>query len=283
MNKIKHIIKCVSIILLNIFMIASIACSKKDKYDYSWTENRTIVHALGIVDDITMTNSFEAFQNSLQQGQTVFEVDLALTSDNELICAHDLGCVGADNLEADSLNEVSKEEFMSIKIQGKYTPLCMEDLILLMRDNPQIYIVTDTKADQPEEIGIQFNNIVELAKKNDCPQVLDRIIPQIYNEDMFFQLKTIYDWKSYIYTSYYTFDDQWDEDKFIDFAAENGIGVLTVFAGRGTDHLLEKANSLGLKVYVHTYNTEEERQAFMDRGFWGLYTDSLPPIQNDSN
>ncbi len=268
------------ILFLSFFVTTSVACSKKQEYDYSWTENKTIVHALGIVDGVTTTNCLEAFQNSLQQGQTVFEVDLALTKDNELICAHDLIGAGVDIPGIESLNELSKDQFMSIKIQGKYTPLCMEDLILLMRDNPQIYIVTDTKADQPVEIGKQFNNIVELAKKNECPQVLDRIIPQIYNEDMFFQLKTIYDWKSYIYTSYYTFDDQWDEDKFIDFAAENGIGVITVFAGRGTDHLLEKANSLGLKVYVHTYNTEEERQAFMERGFWGLYTDSLPPIQN---
>jgi glycerophosphoryl diester phosphodiesterase len=54
---------------------------------------------------------------------------------------------------------------------------------------------------------------------------------------------------------------------------------VTGFAGRGTDSLIEKANSRGLKVYVHTYNTEEEREEFFERGFWGLYTDSLPPVE----
>lgn len=281
MNKVKSICRIISAMLpLAIFFGGGCANTSED---YSWTENRTIVHALGVANGESYTNSLEALNNSLAQGQTVFEVDLALTSDGELICAHDsVTLMGEDNrafLEGKELCDITKDEFTSLKIRDKYTTLCMEDLILVMKDHPDMYIVTDTKEDRQEGIKKQFDNIVELAKKNKCSKVLDRIIPQIYNEDMFSTLQKIYPWKSYIYTSYYTQDEDWDEDKFIDFAYDKGVKVLAVFAGRGTDSLLETANSLGLKVYVHTYNTEEERQAFFERGFWGLYTDTLPPIE----
>lgn len=280
MNKGKSILRIVSPMLLLTIIFGGCAETSED---YSWTDNRTIVHALGVANGESYTNSLEALNNSLAQGQTVFEVDLALTSDDELICAHDtVTLMGEDNrafLEGKELCDITKDEFMSLKIRDKYTPLCMEDLILVMKDHPDMYIVTDTKEDRQEGIKKQFDNIVELAKKNKCSKVLDRIIPQIYNEDMLSTLQKIYPWKSYIYTSYYTQDVDWDEDKFIDFAYDKGVKVLAVFAGRGTDSLLETANSLGLKVYVHTYNTEEERQAFFERGFWGLYTDTLPPIE----
>ena len=251
------------------------ACGSKN--DYSWTENRTIVHALGVVDDITYTNSREAMENSLAQGQTVFEVDFAITADDDMICAHDWSTLGF-SVPRVSFDKMTKEEFLSLKMYDKYTTMCLDDILTTMQEHPDMYIVTDTKGDKTEDIKKQFGLIVDKANSNDCSEVLDRVIPQIYNEDMYFTLKEIYDWKSYIYTSYYTQDDQWDEDRFIDFAAENKIKVVAVFAGRGTDHLLEKANSKGIKVYVHTYNTEEERQQFFDRGFWGLYTDTLPPV-----
>ncbi len=259
------------------------SCSAENSQeDYSWVNNRTIVHALGVVDGETYTNSLEALNNSLQQGQTVFEVDLALTADGEMICAHDISSIAGDSnrtfLEGKELGNLTKDEFMGLKIRDKYTPICMEDIILVMKNNPRMYIVTDTKEDKEEGIKKQFLYIVELAKKNNCTEVLNRIVPQVYNDDMFYILKDIYGWKSYIYTSYYTQDTDWNEDIFIKSVHDKGIKVLAVFAGRGTDSLLQKANSLGLKVYVHTYNTEEERKAFFDRGFWGLYTDALPPI-----
>ncbi len=280
-SKAKWLLLISTIAILAILMCG---CGKNDnKADYSWTANRTIVHALGVVDGETYTNSREALQNSLEQGQTVFEVDLGMTKDGYLVCAHDvISIIGEDNasyLSGKELYDLTKEEFMSLKIRDKYTPLCMEDLILVMKDNPQMYIVTDTKEDRAEGIKKQFKYIIDLANENDCPEVLDRIIPQIYNDEMFNILKKMYSWKSYIYTSYYTLDPDWDEDVFINSAYEKGIKVVTVFAGRGTDSLIEKANSRGLKVYVHTYNTEEEREEFFERGFWGLYTDSLPPVE----
>ena len=165
------------------------------KSDYSWTSNRTIVHALGLVDGVEYTNSKEAFENSLANGQTVFEVDLSLSGDGELICIHDWSLIdssysGADE-ELELYRNMTKDEFLARKIRDKYTPLCMEDLILVMKENPSIYFVTDTKEDQEEGIKKQFNNLIEICKRNKCPEVLKRIIPQIYNDEMFFTLKEI--------------------------------------------------------------------------------------------
>lgn len=252
----------------------------KYHFDYSWTENEYICHALGGLDGLGYLNCLEAFQNNYDLGHKVFEVDFEYTIDGGIICLHDfsfLDSIGISPGEGKANNEITKETFLESKIYGKYTTLCLEDIIDLMAEYPDIYIVTDTKSDEKETINFFFSSVVSLSNEMGVPEVMDRFIPQIYSPEMFDIIMDIYEWKSIIYTSYYITSDVYSEMDYINYAYENGIKVLTVFGSRIHELLCYEAKKRNMLVYVHTYNTLEDKAKYNRLGVYGLYTDFLIP------
>lgn len=255
--------------------------TEKNDFDYSWTKGRIITHGMGEIDGYTYTNSLEAFEHNYELGNTIFEVDLTLNNYGELLCLHDFSLFssffGINGDDGRKFADYSVDEFKSLKIYDKYTPLDINDIVELMYAYTDVYIVTDTKSNSVETIQMEFNDIVQAAYDANVPEVLDRFIPQIHNEDMYYKIMEIYPWKSIIYTSYFLVGDDYSEKKMFDFAYDNGIKVITLFKSRGTPFFLEKCKEYGIKSYVHTYNTEEERRDLYNLGFYGLYSDTLLP------
>jgi len=105
--------------------------------DYAWaSENRFIAHALGGIEGFAYTNSKEAFIKNYAAGHRVFEVDMIFTADERLVCSHDWNTYGSPP---------NHLEFLNTKIQGKFTPLALMDVLVLLCDYPDAYLVTDTK------------------------------------------------------------------------------------------------------------------------------------------
>lgn len=241
------------------------------QFQYEWAENEYICHALGGIDDQAYTNSLEAFEENYQKGHRVFEVDLQMTADDVLIAVHE-----------EPLNQNGKrmtcKEFKKQKILDQYTPLSFEDIVQLMVKYPDFYLVTDTKQTEPREVARQFTKLLETAREIDA-NVLTRMIPQIYNEEMYDTVMGLYHWNSMIYTLYALND--FSEKEVVDFAYQKGIQVITTHEGRAQPLFFQELFARGIMVYMHTYNSltdiSAESQGVKSLGVHGVYTDFLYP------
>ena len=112
-----------------------------DKYEplqegmTEWLEEDTLLaHAMGGIDESVYTNSLEAFKTAYENGFRVYEVDLVVTKEGEVICSHEYLDENGEVIEYSS--------FMQKKIEDKYTPVDLGKLIDLMEDYPDVYIMT---------------------------------------------------------------------------------------------------------------------------------------------
>lgn len=230
---------------------------------YEWAKNNSLVaHALGGINHKAYTNSLEAFNYSYSIGYKVFEVDLNLTSDGHLAAIH--------NWKGKPLK---LNEFKKQKIFKKYTPLSFEDILLLMDKNEDVYLVTDTKETEKEKVKKQFTIIVNAAKNVDR-KLLSRIIPQIYYEEMFYTVKKIYNFKSWIYTLYKTISPN---EKVIKFAEKKGIKAIGMPTYRYDKEFVKELASKGIFSYVYTINSLDKFHRYRKNGLTGVYSDYILP------
>lgn len=280
MNKKRNLyvllITAISIVGISTFFVMSSPVETIQGEGFS--VNRTVSHGLGSINGELITNSYEAFITNYAQGHRVFEIDLLFTEDDVLIARHDwekylIAKLGLDEvIPADRQGSaLSYDEFKQHKMLGKYEPLAWSDVLELMVQYPDIYIITDTKQIEPDEFNHMFERIIHTAQAID-PTLLDRIVPQIYNEPMLAPLREMYDFPSIIYTLYTIYDT---DEQVIEFVRANGIDVVTVSNTRITKNLVTSLNKLGVPTYVHTIDDEEEIKKFKKMGVYGFYTNSL--------
>lgn len=264
-----------------------------DLGNYNWIkENRLIAHAFGGIERYNYTNSFEAFIENYNKGYRVFEVDLIMTKDNHLVARHDWQYMWFKEFEQDipyriindkvvdltSLklyNEIplTRNEFNQLLIHKKYRPLDFTEIAKLMKQYEDIYIITDSKLKTSKEVKRTFKYIVEECKNVDSA-ILNRIIPQIYNEDMLDIIKDIYNFNCYIYTLYQTNSR---EEDIIEFAKTNGIKAVTMAEGRFNKNFQKSLQENGIYIYMHTVNSPEIVEKYLKQGVYGFYTDFLNP------
>ena len=246
---------------------------------YDWIQHRLIARAFGIYNEKTYTNSLEAFRENYEKGFRVFEVDITYASDNILMLRHDWwkGNLQDDtNFTENKINNLPKP-FDEIKRETEqYTLLSFDDLCKIMIEYPDIYIVTDTKDTNSSAINEIFQYMVEHAKTWD-ESILDRVIVQIYNEQMYYQVMNIYSFQSIIYTLYQTVSPN---EEILDFVEKTGIKVVAGFESRMSEDFTKQLNNLGIYVYVYTVNDIDIVNKFLQTGVYGFYTDSLEPNIN---
>lgn len=252
-------------------------------FDYTWADNnRVVAHAMGGYDGYAYTNSLEAFLYNYELGHRVFEVDFAISADDVLIAAHQWPDVYLMQYrdpviveEKETYPPLTVEEFTGEYFYEKQTPLTIDNVIELMIEYPDIYVVTDTKENMDGDLMYVFEEIIAAAEYYD-PSVLDRIIPQLYTFDMYDPLFELYDWKSLILTLYRIGD--FHPSRVFDFAYRHGIKAITAPAGRSPAEFSQQILETGGYLYLHTYNT----LAMLDplaktRSIYGVYTDYLTP------
>ncbi|MBP2109872.1 phosphatidylinositol-specific phospholipase C/glycerophosphodiester phosphodiesterase family protein [Paenibacillus sp. FSL H8-0122] len=245
--------------------------------------HRVIAHAMGGINDKAYTNTKDAFIANYEQGTRIFEADLLLTSDEQLVARHEwttgmskkLG--QQEVLPPDKQGEVlTHDEVMNSPVLELYSPLDIEKIVNLMEIYPDTYIVTDTKELEPEQVTKQFQLIVEAARKKD-PALLERIVPQIYSREMLEVVKQVYAFPEIIYTLYQTEDS---DEVVIEFVKQTGVDI-TMPTTRATKSFVRNLKKAGARVYVHTVNDEQEIVELSRLGVNGFYTDFVP--ENDLN
>lgn len=269
-----NLLLILGIVLLALSWLPETPKSEEDGF----RAHRMVAHAMGGIEGLTYTNTYDAFLVNYDQGFRVFEVDLLLSSEGRLVARHEWGesftrqLGQEDELAADRQGAVlSYVEFKAAKIQGVYEPLDWDDVLELMEQYPDVYIVTDTKQSSPDEIQQIFTQIVDEAKAKD-PELLKRVVPQIYNREMLEPVQSIYPFDSVIFTLYQTHDT---DDEVVAFAADKHLAAVTMSDTRANAQLIQELNRIGVPSYIHTINDLKTIAKFKRMGAYGFYTDFL--------
>lgn len=264
-----------------ILTVYGLATEPRDPY--SWTrQNSLVAHANGSANGVPATNSREAFVQSYARGLRVFEMDLNLTSDHQLVGVHDwspatLAGLGL-NLPPGKPLPPTYATFKRQKIHGKFTILGLPDVLHLLSQHRDAFLITDTKVPKGPDVTEAFTLIVKACKRTD-PRLLERIIPQIYNQPMLETIRSVYPFQSIIYTLYNSRDK---DPQVVEFVKRTGIRVVVMPTWRATPEFLKALNDCGVITFVHTINNREELDALKRIGVHGIYSDQLGPkdLQN---
>ncbi len=225
-----------------------------------------IAHAGGGLDGKAYLESLECVENSIQNGFSFFELDFIMTSDSQIAIRHDWGNT---LYETDYTPDAATfEEYINTPYCYKYTPLSLQKLLEIMQENPEMYIITDT-------MDAVLSSLVQLCMENECEELLDRFIIQIYYEGDYDTFSEIYPFKNYIYTLY--MQDQIDYNEVVRFCLEHDIHVITMQKEILGADIVEAITGYNIHVYTHTVNTITEVKEFADMGVTGFYTDFLIP------
>lgn len=239
-----------------------------------WEGDWLVGHAFGAVDGKIMTESQEAFLENYEAGTRTFEVDFQMTSDDKVVLRHDWDWECQQGIAAGEI--ATEEKFLSVPIHGIYTPLSFGDLCLLMKEYPDIWVVTDSKYSQKEDVEKQFRIMLETAREVGAEEVLDRLIIQIYNEEMYEVVKEIYPFKSYIFTMYMRWDDTKEQFVYLcRWCVENDVPVITLGKERYGEEVQQIADRYHIDIYVHTENDVYTAREFLEQGVRGVYTDMI--------
>lgn len=254
---------------------------KELREDGEWYEKHPIVcHALGASKEGDAEGNYlEGLEYNYNLGHRVFEVDIQITSDQVAVLRHDwdqdLGQTETFGWTEENRPIPTAEKFLEAPILGKYTPMLLLDLYEIMAEREDMYIVLDPKY-SPDVTG-QFEVIVNTALDNGYESVLDRVIVQLYYEDMYEQVAKIYPFKNYIYTLYYT---GWGGESVGRFCEEKEIPVLVLPYVWLNDEIVQQLEEYPwLKVYPHTINDLGEAQHALSLVADGIYSATITPSQ----
>lgn len=257
----------------------------EEKAEIPWHERAGVVyHALGVAPGgETLTNSYEALDYNYKRGCRVFEVDLSITSDNVVVLRHDwgsdLGQAEAFGWEPETEFQVPNAElFLNTPIYGDYTAMTLLDLYKFMDEKEDVYIILDPKYN-PDVVG-QFSLIVNTALDNGLEHVLERIVVQLYYEDMYEKVETVYSFDNYLYTLYYIGYNE--PEKIGAFMKKNDIPVLVMPYTWIDEKVINDLRNYPVKIYVHTVNDVNEAKRVLDLGVDGIYTDMILEKEVDS-
>lgn len=231
-----------------------------------------IAHAGGIYrtprENLEYTNTVAALIQNYDAGHRVFEFDFQITSDGKLAAVHAGFVPGKDGRSID----MSSGEWLAHKGFGGLQTALAEDILDEMLVNADMFVVTDTKWSGNDAFKILH---AEAVKRD--PALLDRIIPQIYNRDMYDGVMEVHAFPSVIFTTYATRESPMD---IVDFCAgKDNIRVITTPVVNGSvDVVLAKlAETKKLVLYTHTPNRFSEIAYYRNQGVRGFYTDYLTP------
>lgn len=254
-------------LIISGFCFWTIFSNKKTQCDYSKIKNninldKYIAHAGGEYEKLDYTNSLEALNYNYEKGYKMFEVDISLTSDNELVLIHDWNNTFKKYFSENKIP--THKKFLNLKMNYDLTQIDFDALVEWLKNKNDVYIITDVKV---------INNF-EILKKISIkyPDIISQIIPQIYNFQEYDRISKL-GYKSIIFTLYrYNNNDK----EVLNFAKEKNISAITMPINRAKTKLPKKLLELGVPTFAHTVNLEkDEKKLKNDYCVFGIYTDSL--------
>jgi glycerophosphoryl diester phosphodiesterase len=227
-----------------------------------------IAHGLGGLTNgskkIARSDTQEAFQENYAKGIQVFEADFRETVDGKYIVSHSPGTSNILPYKK-SISEITEAEFLSGKLEGKFTLLSMQNVLELLKEYPDIVVITDPKIPNEKFYETLAKNI-ELFD----PKLYARIIPQVYSLETI-EWASKYPFQEFIFTLYKT---NLNDQQIIEVLKENPkIKGIAMPITRYSDELLKEAKKLDRHVFLHTLNDSKVIDDYRQKGITGIYTD----------
>lgn len=253
-----------------------IACVLTETPQFSWQDHRSIAHALGGIGEDTYLNSKEGFLVSYQMGCRLFEVDLTKTSDGIWVCRHNWN-QSLGQWEGEEKKILSEEEFLSRPLYGTYTPMTLEDLLILLKDYPDAFVLLDSKQyslRNYQKTIEDYAEYLEIARNAGAEEVIDQLIPEIYNQTMFAGTALLYEFPAYIYSLWQEYSIQ-EIEEIASFCAEKGIRAATVSCEYWSEEIQDIFEKKGILVYIYTVNDPKQAAYYISQGVAGVCSDRL--------
>ena len=142
-----------------------------------------IAHAGGKIDGAIYTNSREAIEQAIRLGHRFIEIDFKATIGGELY-----GCHSKREFNARTgrkwLGHIPMTVGMvqNVKIDGKFTPIFMREIYEILKNHPDIYLVTDKVTDYDaiiEQFPLPDQLIVETFEPNQYYEALAKGIKYV--------------------------------------------------------------------------------------------------------
>ncbi len=235
-----------------------------------------IIHAGGFVtgedgQQYSYTNSVEALNSCYDNGNRIAEFDLMITSDDEIVCAHDEAEEGGEGWAhglpgvGDPVNPPTLEGFLGAKFMGSLTTMSLDELAAFMRQHSDLYVVTDVKDDN-EEVCRRI--------RQDYPDLMRNFIIQIYHEDEYDRIKQL-GFNNIIYTLYRADDSELEKDALLGFVNDTKLLAVTFWEDypKQYEETFNALKETKVPLFAHTVNDRESMRRLLDQGVTGLYTD----------
>lgn len=244
--------------------------------EFKWENYNIITHALGGLEGLTYLNSRESFINHYDKGCRLFEVDLTKTSDGVWVCRHNWK-ESLGQWEEEGRNVLSSEEFLNAPIYGKYTPMTLEDLMMLLKEYPDAFVMLDSKQYSVRNYQRTLEDYAEyreIAINAGIQEVLGQIIPEIYNSAMYSGTALLYKFPSYIYSLWQDYSIT-ELKEIAEFCEQNKIPAVTIYKDYWSDEIQKIFDEKEILVYIYTINDKEDAKGYLESGAKGVCTDFL--------
>lgn len=229
-----------------------------------YQDTKLIYHAAGGIDGLDYSNSREAMELTLENGNRVVEVDFSYTSDGHLVCVRKWGDI------AESGEPLTMADYLAMKIYGKYSPMTAEMVVDYMRRYPDLYIVIDYKADDYQRA---IQDLVAISGQDS--DVAERFIIQLYDRGDKEKALEAYPFpdENFLFTAYKYGSDLFEE--ILQICYDENVRVVTVPFEDWDQEKIDLLLSKNFVIYEHTVNRPDHMQRSMARGVHGIYTDFL--------
>lgn len=230
-----------------------------------------IAHAGGAIDNIAYTNSLEAFIENYNKGFKVFEIDFILTSDQRVVARHDW----VHDFGQREFNEeypLSYNNFMSRKLDKKFTPMDFEMVINLMHKYNDISVIMDGKINSHQDTKYLYGVILNQLKNVD-EFIIKRLMPQIfYQEDL--QIIKDFHFGEVVYV---IGREKISKSSIIKFCNMNDIKILSIPERKINIKIVQQLLKKDIYVYTYTINSKKHIESLRKIGVLGFFTDFVSP------
>ena len=221
-----------------------------------------IIHAGGAIDGYNYTNTFEAIENSYNLGNRYVEIDFMFSRDGHPICVHEwTNIITTGN----RIKLPVLKDFLKYKIHDNYTPMWIGSVADYMRSHEDLFIITDTKASNERLLSYIATHY---------PDIMDRLIVQIYSEDQYDMAYNM-GFRNIIFTTYnLSWELQSDPEYLKSFADTHKLAGYTFPSYMCYQDFINVMKQTGINLYTHTVDDPAEQKRLFSMGIDGIYTNN---------
>lgn len=237
---------------------------------YGENQYRFIAHAGGGIDGFTYTDSVQALRLSKSKGFKIFEFDLNVSKDGELVALHDWASFREFSSIEPAMGHapLTSADVKKATLHGKFTSVTIKEINDIIGNDKELYLVTDKSNDFVKlSNAFNFHDRVfteVFGVKNYVKAILNNVRRPMYaigalKKGEVFEIIRLYLLNvKYVTADYLVYKDH--------------------------AKLFEWLNGRGVKVFLYTINDCKIMEEILHKQDVTFYTDYIsPPVSNSQN